>query len=46
MKLFLQYCVYLITYNMNIILDCPNLSDDQKNKFLELEKIYKFWNLK
>ena len=32
---------------MNIILDhFPNLSDDQKNKFLELEKIYKFWNAK
>ena len=32
---------------MNIILDhFPNLSDDQKNKFLELEKIYKFWNSK
>ena len=32
---------------MNVILDhFPNLSDDQKNKFLELEKIYKFWNSK
>ena len=30
---------------MNIILDhFPNLSDDKKNKFLELEKIYQFWN--
>tara|TARA_S200000501_G_scaffold155080_1_gene146236 strand:+ start:49 stop:669 length:621 start_codon:yes stop_codon:yes gene_type:complete len=32
---------------MNIILDhFPNLSDDQKNKFQELAKIYKFWNSK
>ena len=48
MKLFFTIlCLFNNFYNMNIILDhFPNLSDDQKNKFLELEKIYKFWNSK
>ena len=48
MKLFFTIlCLFNNFYKMNIILDhFPNLSDDQKNKFLELEKIYKFWNSK
>ena len=48
MKLFFTIlCLFNNFYYMNIILDhFPNLSDDQKNKFLELEKIYKFWNSK
>jgi len=48
MKLFFKLlCLFNNFCDMNIILDhFPNLSDNQKNKFHELAKIYKFWNSK
>lgn len=48
MKLFFTIlCLFNNFCAMNIILDhFPNLSNDQKNKFQELAKIYRFWNSK